>query len=105
MAQAAARGEPIIKKNPRVVYRELGEGEGGVLLHMETGQYHGLNKVGALIWSLIDGASTLPGLLTQMRERLADAPAQLEEDIARFLRDLSERNLIQIEEGGRTQKR
>lgn len=99
MDHTAAREHPVIKKNPRVVYRELGEGEGGVLLHMETGQYHGLNKVGALIWSLIDGATTLSGILTRLRERLNDAPAQLEEDITRFLRDLEERNLIQIEEG------
>jgi hypothetical protein len=99
MDHAAAREHPVIKKNPRVVYRELGEGEGGVLLHMETGQYHGLNKVGALTWSLIDGATTLSGILTRLRERLNDAPAQLEEDITRFLRDLEERKLIQIEEG------
>ncbi|HEV8338898.1 MAG TPA: PqqD family protein [bacterium] len=88
----------MISKNPQVVYRELSDAEGGLLLHMETGQYHGLNKVGALIWSLIDGASTVSDILTRLRERLNDAPVQLEEDLTRFLRDLQERNLIHIEE-------
>ncbi len=43
----------MIRKNPQVVYRTLA-GEGGVLLHLESGAYHGLYEVGTLIWGLLD---------------------------------------------------
>ena len=87
----------VIKKHSQVVYRALGDAEGGVLLHIETGQYHGLNSTGALVWRLIDGASTLADIIAQLRESLSDVPPRLEEDVAHFLRDLQERNLIYLD--------
>ena len=44
----------ILRRNPRVEYRGMGEREGGVLLHLDTAAYHGLNEVGALIWRLLE---------------------------------------------------
>jgi hypothetical protein len=44
----------VIRRNPRVVSRELAAEGGAVLLHLESGAYHGLNETGILIWSLAD---------------------------------------------------
>lgn len=85
----------VIRRDPKVVYRELGEDEGGVLLHLETGQYHGLNKTGAAIWSLIDGVNTFAEIVVKVRGQLAAPPTDLEQDVTVFLDDLRQRDLIQ----------
>jgi hypothetical protein len=84
----------VISRNPQVVYRELAGEGGGVLLHLESGAYHGLNETGSLIWELIDGGLTFDALVTELRERLADPPDDLADETERFLADLSERDLI-----------
>ena len=84
----------VLHRNPRVEYRSLGEEEeGGVLLHLDTAAYHGLNGVGALAWSLLDGV-TFEKLLDDLRARLEGIPPTFEEEIGEFLRDLAERDLI-----------
>jgi PqqD family protein of HPr-rel-A system len=84
----------MIRRNPQVVYRELtGEGS-GVLLHLESGAYHGLNETGSLIWELLDGGRTFDALVAELRERLADPPDDLPAETERFLADLRERDLI-----------
>jgi len=85
--------EAVIRKNPQVVYRALA-GEGGVLLHLESGAYHGLNEVGTLIWGLLDEERTFDQLVAELRERLLDPPADLRDEVERFLADLRERDLL-----------
>ena len=80
------------RKNPQVVYRDLHEG--GVLLHLDTGQYHGLNGIGSLIWGLLDGERTLGDVVVELRERVEEAPPSLEADVADFVREMRERQLI-----------
>ena len=82
-----------ICRNPQVVYRELAGG-GGVLLHLESGAYHGLNETGSLIWGLVDGERDLTALVADLRQRLDDAPDDLGAETERFLADLRERDLI-----------
>jgi hypothetical protein len=85
--------EPVIRRNPQVVYRELAA-EGGVLLHLESGAYHGLNEIGTLIWGLLEEERTFADLVAELRARLADPPEELEADTERFLADLRERDLL-----------
>ena len=62
-----------IRRNPDVVFRPLEEEQGGVLLHLQSGEYHGLNELGSLIWGLIEKRHGLPtwwtacGLRRRMR--------------------------------------
>jgi len=86
--------DEVIRRNPKVVYRELAGEGGGVLLHLESGEYHGLNEVGSLIWSLIDGERNFDALVDELREGLEDPPDDLADETERFLADLRERNLI-----------
>jgi Coenzyme PQQ synthesis protein D (PqqD) len=82
-----------IRRNPQVVYRALA-GEGGVLLHLESGAYHGLNEVGTLIWGLLDEEKTLDELVEGLRGQLLDPPDDLRGDVERFVADLRERDLL-----------
>jgi Coenzyme PQQ synthesis protein D (PqqD) len=82
-----------IRKNPQVAFRSL-VGEGGVLLHLESGQYHGLNEIGELIWELLDEEKTFETLVADVRERLVDPPDDLSLEVERFLNDLRERDLL-----------
>ena len=87
-------GRPLAR-NPRVACREFGEGEGAVLLHLDTGQYHSLNRLGTLIWRLVDGGSTVAGLVAALRAELEDPPDTLEADVQAFVAGLRERGLIE----------
>ena len=87
------------RKNDRVVFRRLAEGEGGVVLHVESGQYHGLNEVGCMIWELIDGRRTAADIAGDVA-RLEGAPANAREEVEMFLDGMRARDLIVAEEPG-----
>jgi hypothetical protein len=83
-----------VSRNPKIVARELGEPQGAVLLHLETGAYHGLNPVGFLVWDLIDGERTVGDLVEGVRARIEDPPPQVEQDVLKFLEAGLARDLI-----------
>jgi hypothetical protein len=89
--------ESKLRKNPQVVARELAEGEGGVLLHLESGQYHGINAIGLAIWQLIDDGCSVADVVTRLGERVEDPPATLESDVLRFLTRVRDRDLVIVE--------
>jgi hypothetical protein len=86
--------ELVIRKNERVAFRELASGEGAVLLHLETGQYHGLNRIGSAIWTLIDGERTRSDVVAELSKRVSEPPDKLEDDVELFLDDMRARDLI-----------
>ena len=90
--------DQFVGHSPRAVFRELADDVGGVLLHLDSGAYHGLNATGTLIWNLIGDGSTLGDLLSGLRSRIADAPADLEGDVEDFVQDLVERGLLTVAE-------
>jgi hypothetical protein len=81
-----------LRQNPRVVYRDLADG--GVLLHLESGEYHSLNATGCEIWKLIDGQRTPGEIAGELRAKVDDAPADLDAVVSGFLRGLEERDLV-----------
>jgi hypothetical protein len=88
----------MIRPNPRATYRKLADGSGGVLLHLDTAAYHGLNEVGAFVWSLLESGISFGDLMARLSHEFVDAPPTLEDDIAYFLRSLEERGLVSIDE-------
>jgi hypothetical protein len=91
--------DQMIRPNPRSTFRELAEGSGGVLLHLDTAAYHGLNEIGVAIWSLIQPGITFGALVDALRSQITDAPAALDDDVATFLDDLRQRDLVLIGNG------
>jgi Coenzyme PQQ synthesis protein D (PqqD) len=88
--------DETIRPNPRSTFRELTEGSGGVLLHLDTAAYHGLNEIGVAIWNLIQPGITFGGLIDELRARIPDAPPTLDDEIATFLGELHDRDLVLI---------
>lgn len=86
--------ETRLRRSPNVVSRSLATGQGGVLLHLDTGAYHSINAVGQAIWDLVDGERSVGEIVTALRERVSGAPPQLESDVIAFLGDALERNLV-----------
>jgi hypothetical protein len=94
---SALTPESKVRQNDQVVARELSPAEGGVLLHLESAQYHGVNPVGLLIWELLDGQRTVREVIDAVRDRVQNPPPQLEDEVMQFLTDVQERNLVVVE--------
>lgn len=79
--------------NPQVVCRRLADGE-AVLLRLDTGMYHGLNRTGAAVWDLVDGERNA-GEIARALEPLLEEPSELLERVVdSFLTSLGERALV-----------
>ena len=77
------------------MFRELVDGT-GVLLNLDTAGYHGLNRLGALIWTLLGAGMSFGPLVNEVRSRVQNAPVQLEDDVAAFLHGLQQRQLVLV---------
>jgi hypothetical protein len=87
-----------VRRNPEVVGRDLAENEGGVLLHLQSGAYHGLNRVGLIVWQLLDEERTVSELVDAVRARFDGAPPKVDDDVIAFLQSALERDLVQLVE-------
>ena len=67
-----------------------------MILHLDTGAYHGVNEVGLLIWELLETEQTMQELVAAVRDRVDEPPPQLEDDVASFLAEVQERDLIVV---------
>jgi len=83
-----------LRRNPKVVFQAHAGEAGGVLLSLESGEYHGVNDVGWFIWDLIDGARTASEIAGAVRREFADVPPGLEDEVAGFLESLRARDLV-----------
>jgi hypothetical protein len=88
-------GSTIIRPSSRAVFRELTDGT-AVVLNLETSGYHGLNRLGTLIWGLLGAGPSFDQILSEIGSRFAPAPPSLEADITEFLTMLHERQLVEF---------
>jgi hypothetical protein len=86
-----------IRRNPDVVFRQLEEEQGGVLLHLQSGEYHGLNDLGSLVWRLTEQERTFGDIIAGVQAEAEDVPDTVEADVSAFLEGLRERDLIVVE--------
>lgn len=89
----------MVSRNPRVVARELPPPDGAVLLHLDTGAYHGLNPVGFVIWGAIEEERSVADVVEAVRRAVIDAPPSLESEVIRFLEGARDRDLVLVGEG------
>jgi hypothetical protein len=86
----------VVSRAPGAVFRELSAGEGAVVLNLDSGQYHGVNSVGVLIWELLERSPTFAELVTAVRRQVTDAPDALDDDITTFVEALEHRGLVHV---------
>jgi hypothetical protein len=89
-------GDTLISRGDRAVYRRLAAGEGGVLLHLDTAAYHGVNEFGTVVWDRLERPMTLQDLLDDLGRELRDAPPTWRDDVRGFIQDLSDRDLLTL---------
>jgi hypothetical protein len=84
----------IISQGARATYQELADGRGGVILHLDTAAYHGLNATGALIWELLGDGISFGELIRELEQKFEGTPDGLAEDVREFVERLVERDLV-----------
>ena len=94
MSRVIDPDERIVCRSPRAACKELVDGSGAVILHLETGAYHGLNQIGTLIWNLLEEDRRFVDLLDQVRQAVEDPPPHLTDEVEAFLEELQRRDLV-----------
>ena len=69
------------------------------ILNLKSGTYHGLDPVGATVWSLLATPTTVRALADAIIERYEVDRARCERDLFELLGKLAERGLIEVRDG------
>ena len=77
-----------------VVYRTFATET--VILNLQTGRYHGLNKTGGRMLELLERADSVADALAEFASGYGKEPVEVEPDVRTFCRRLHERGLIEI---------
>ena len=81
--------------SPQVVAREVGNET--VILDLVSGNYFGLDRVGARMWQLIEAGKSLAAVRDAMADEYNVSLEVLERDVLALARDLVEKKLVSIE--------
>ena len=74
------------------------DGEAAIL-NLKSGAYHGLDPVGATVWSLLATPTTVRAIADLMIDRYEVDRARCERDLIELLGKLAERGLIEVSDG------
>jgi hypothetical protein len=66
------------------------------ILHVDSGQYYGLDPVGARIWALVQQPCSVRALCDAILEEYEVEPERCERDVCQLLESLSGAGLIEI---------
>jgi len=86
-----------VRPYPEVVDTEL-EGEGAVLLHLESQIYFSLNETGTLIWKAMKQGLTLQEICHRLQKEFQVGTEQAEQSVLALTRELAEQKLVKIAE-------
>lgn len=68
-----------------------------VMMSVERGNYYGLDEVGSHVWDLIEKPTTVAAVCDAVMAEFDVERATCEGDVLKFLEELTEQGLIQIE--------
>ena len=88
-------GGRVIRRNPRVLARELG-GE-AVLLDLDRGTYFGLNEVGSRTWALLGDHSRLAEVAELLLVEYEVSADRLWPELEALVVDLARHGLVDVE--------
>ncbi len=76
------------------IFSDIG-GE-AVILHLKTGIYHGLNEIGARIWTLIQEPKSVKDIQRILLEEYEVEAERCDRDLIALLKDLLAAELIEV---------
>ena len=86
-----------VRPYPEVVDTEL-EGEGAVLLHLESQIYFSLNETGTLIWKAMKQGLTLQEICHRLQKEFQVGAEQAEQSVLALMNELAQHKLVQTVE-------
>jgi len=86
-----------VRPYPEVVDTEL-EGEGAVLLHLESQIYFSLNETGTLIWKAMKQGLTLQEICHRLQKEFQVGAEQAEQSVLALTHELAQQKLVQTAE-------
>ena len=83
----------ILKQKPSLVWREVDDGV--VIVSPAGGEVRALNKLGSIIWTMLDGSHSAGQIITKLKATYPSvAETQLQNDFLVFIESLLSRDLI-----------
>lgn len=89
------KANSTIKRSEGIVQAEI-DGE-TVMMSIENGAYYGLDVVASRIWELVETPKSVEALCEQLQEEYEVEESQCQEDVFKFLNDMIEHNVIQLD--------
>jgi hypothetical protein len=71
-----------------------------VVLNLETGQYHGLNRTGGRMLDLLSQDRSISDAATRLADEYGRPPEEIERDLSAFCTELADRGLIELVANG-----
>ncbi|MBW4557535.1 MAG: PqqD family peptide modification chaperone [Trichormus sp. ATA11-4-KO1] len=84
----------IVVAIPEQIFSDIGDE--AVILHLKTGIYHGLNEVGARIWTLIQEPKAVKDIKQSILEEYEVASEECDRDLIALLKDFLAAGLIEV---------
>lgn len=83
-----------------ITSRQVGAdlGEEIILLHLENGNYYGLEEVGARIWRLMEQPTKVREIERVLLEEYDIEPERCHEEVVELLSDLIDNGLVEVTE-------
>lgn len=66
------------------------------MMHIETGKYYGLNRVGAVIWNLLDEPTGFGAVCDALVTRFEVEPAQCRAEVEAFVSQMAAAGLVTV---------
>ncbi len=84
----------VLKLAPKMAVQQLGDGEGAVLLELDTGQLHTCNDTTAAMLSLLDGKRNFGSVVEQLWDVYEIDQEELRGDLTELANQLLEKGIV-----------
>lgn len=85
----------VFKLAAKTAVQQLGDGEGAVILELDTGQLHTCNDTTAAFLAHVDGARTFASLVDTLEDVFEVDSEQLRADLSQLAENLHAKGLIE----------
>lgn len=86
--------ETVLAIGPNISLQSMGDGEGGVLLRLDTGEMYTVNDTTLEFLQLVDGTRSIGAIVTSLLETFEVEEATLLADLVSIAEDLGNESLV-----------